>query len=154
MAATRRWRVSAVQCLNGINVSDREQRFCRHGALASIPLTVTMSLPMIRTRIASLGLASLLCISGAALAQQDREHGDEHGQPAQHAAPERGAPPRGEPHKGPSGYHRVSLETGTTPGFTAARAMYEAAGFRPAAPFADYVRTGDNTFYALTLQPA
>jgi putative acetyltransferase len=49
------------------------------------------------------------------------------------------------------GYHRVSLETGTTPGFTAARAMYEAAGFLPAGPFADYVRTGDNTFYALAL---
>jgi putative acetyltransferase len=49
------------------------------------------------------------------------------------------------------GYHRVSLETGTTPGFGAARAMYEAAGFRPSEPFADYVLTGDNTFYALPL---
>jgi len=50
------------------------------------------------------------------------------------------------------GYRRVSLETGTTPGFTAARAMYEAAGFAPAEPFADYVRTGDNTFYAIALE--
>jgi len=49
------------------------------------------------------------------------------------------------------GYRRVSLETGTTPGFVAARAMYESSGFAPAEPFADYVRTEDNTFYALAL---
>jgi putative acetyltransferase len=49
------------------------------------------------------------------------------------------------------GYQRVSLETGTTPGFTAARAMYSGSGFVPAEPFADYVRTEDNTFYTLTL---
>jgi putative acetyltransferase len=49
------------------------------------------------------------------------------------------------------GYHRVSLETGTTPGFAAARAMYVSAGFEPAEPFADYHRTGDNTFYSLAL---
>ena len=48
-------------------------------------------------------------------------------------------------------YQRVSLETGTTPGFAAARALYESAGFVPAGPFADYVRTEDNTFYTLTL---
>ena len=51
------------------------------------------------------------------------------------------------------GCRRVSLETGTTPGFAAARALYESTGFVPAEPFADYVRTGDNTFYALTLSP-
>jgi putative acetyltransferase len=50
------------------------------------------------------------------------------------------------------GCQRVSLETGTTPGFAAARAIYESAGFVPAEPFADYVRTEDNTFYTLTLQ--
>ena len=50
-----------------------------------------------------------------------------------------------------SGCHRVWLETGTTPGFAAARALYERAGFSPAEPFADYVRTEDNTFYALAL---
>ena len=49
------------------------------------------------------------------------------------------------------GYQRVWLETGTTPGFTAARALYERAGFSPAEPFADYVRTEDNTFYSLAL---
>jgi putative acetyltransferase len=49
------------------------------------------------------------------------------------------------------GYRRVSLETGTTPGFAAARAMYASRGFVPAEPFADYFRTGDNTFYTLAL---
>ena len=49
------------------------------------------------------------------------------------------------------GYRRVSLETGTTPGFTAARALYESAGFTPAGPFADYPQTDDNTFYSLAL---
>jgi putative acetyltransferase len=46
------------------------------------------------------------------------------------------------------GYRRVLLETGTTPGFAAARALYESSGFQPAEPFADYVRTEDNTFYS------
>jgi putative acetyltransferase len=45
----------------------------------------------------------------------------------------------------------VSLETGTTPGFAAARALYESAGFTPAGPFAGYPVTGDNTFYSLVL---
>ena len=49
------------------------------------------------------------------------------------------------------GYHRVSLETGTTPGFTAARALYTRAGFVPAEPFGGYQRTEDNTFYSLGL---
>ncbi len=49
------------------------------------------------------------------------------------------------------GYRRVSLETGTTPGFTAARAMYSGSGFLPGEPFADYVRSEDNTFYTLAL---
>jgi putative acetyltransferase len=49
------------------------------------------------------------------------------------------------------GYQRVWLETGTTPGFAAARALYESTGFVPAETFADYVRTEDNTFYALVL---
>jgi putative acetyltransferase len=49
------------------------------------------------------------------------------------------------------GYRRVSLETGTTPGFAAARAMYVSSGFTDAEPFADYVRTVDNTFYTLFL---
>ena len=49
------------------------------------------------------------------------------------------------------GYRRVSLETGTTPGFAAARALYAGSGFVPGEPFADYVCTEDNTFYTLTL---
>ena len=49
------------------------------------------------------------------------------------------------------GYRLVSLETGTTPGFTAARALYESAGFTPTGPFAGYPETGDNTFYSLAL---
>jgi putative acetyltransferase len=49
------------------------------------------------------------------------------------------------------GYRRVSLETGTTPGFAAARALYESAGFAPTGPFGDYPETGDNCFYARTL---
>ena len=49
------------------------------------------------------------------------------------------------------GYRRVSLETGTTPGFTAARAMYASGGFTPGEPFADYVRSEDNTFYTVAL---
>jgi putative acetyltransferase len=48
------------------------------------------------------------------------------------------------------GYGRVSLETGTTPGFSAARALYQSAGFRPGEEFAGYVRSEDNTFYTLT----
>ena len=49
------------------------------------------------------------------------------------------------------GYRRVSLETGTTPGFAAARALYESAGFVLTGPFGDYPETGDNCFYARTL---
>ena len=49
------------------------------------------------------------------------------------------------------GYRRVSLETGTTPGFAAARALYESAGFTPTGPFGGYPETGDNTFYSLAL---
>ena len=49
------------------------------------------------------------------------------------------------------GYQRVSLETGTTPGFAAARALYESVGFTPAGPFGGYPETGDNMFYSLAL---
>jgi putative acetyltransferase len=49
------------------------------------------------------------------------------------------------------GYQRVSLETGTTPGFAAARALYESAGFAPTGPFGGYPQTEDNTFYSLGL---
>ena len=36
------------------------------------------------------------------------------------------------------GMTRVSLETGTQPGFASARALYESMGFRPCKPFAHY----------------
>ena len=49
------------------------------------------------------------------------------------------------------GYGRVLLETGTTPGFAAARALYESAGFVPTGPFGGYPETGDNCFYARML---
>lgn len=49
------------------------------------------------------------------------------------------------------GYRQVSLETGTTPGFAAARRLYESVGFVPCGPFAGYPVTGDNTFYTLVL---
>lgn len=49
------------------------------------------------------------------------------------------------------GYQRVSLETGTTPGFAAARALYESAGFAPTGPFGGYPQTEDNCFYTRPL---
>src|ERR1700722_17708670 len=49
------------------------------------------------------------------------------------------------------GYRRVLLETGTTPGFASARALYESAGFVPTGPFGGYPETGDNCFYARVL---
>jgi len=49
------------------------------------------------------------------------------------------------------GYRRVSLETGTTQGFAAARALYESVGFAPTGPFGGYPETGDNMFYSLAL---
>ena len=49
------------------------------------------------------------------------------------------------------GYRRVSLETGTTPGFAAARALYESVGFVPSGPFGGYPVTGDNCFYTRVL---
>ena len=49
------------------------------------------------------------------------------------------------------GYRRVLLETGTTPGFASARALYESAGFVPTGPFGGYPETGDNCFYARAL---
>jgi putative acetyltransferase len=45
----------------------------------------------------------------------------------------------------------VFLETGTTPGFAAARALYESAGFTPTGPFGGYPQTEDNTFYRCPL---
>jgi putative acetyltransferase len=49
------------------------------------------------------------------------------------------------------GYQQVFLETGTTPGFAAARVLYESAGFTPTGPFGGYPQTEDNTFYRCAL---
>jgi putative acetyltransferase len=49
------------------------------------------------------------------------------------------------------GFRRVSLETGTTPEFAPARALYAGAGFRPCGPFADYRASPYNTFFTLEL---
>jgi putative acetyltransferase len=49
------------------------------------------------------------------------------------------------------GYRQVFLETGTTPGFAAARALYESVGFTPTGPFGGYPQTEDNTFYSRAL---
>jgi putative acetyltransferase len=53
------------------------------------------------------------------------------------------------------GIRRVSLETGTTPGFAPARALYEDIGFIKSGPFGDYEPSDDNLFMTLELpEPA
>ncbi len=52
------------------------------------------------------------------------------------------------------GYQRLSLETGTHPGFDPAKALYTRFGFRPCGPFADYEDNPHSAFMALTLAPA
>jgi putative acetyltransferase len=49
------------------------------------------------------------------------------------------------------GYRRLSLETGSTPPFAAARALYERAGFVPCGPFADYEDETFSRYYTLAL---
>ncbi len=44
------------------------------------------------------------------------------------------------------GLHRVSLETGTQPEFTAARQLYAAQGFVECGPFGDYAESPFSTF--------
>lgn len=52
------------------------------------------------------------------------------------------------------GFHRVSLETGTTAAFAPARALYESAGFMPCGPFADYRPSEHNFFMTKGLDAA
>lgn len=52
------------------------------------------------------------------------------------------------------GFRRMSLETGTTPAFAAARTLYQRAGFVPCGPFADYHPSEHNMFMTLDLKPA
>jgi putative acetyltransferase len=49
------------------------------------------------------------------------------------------------------GFRQVSLETGTTPAFAPARALYASAGFVPCGPFSDYQPSQDNCFMTLAL---
>lgn len=44
------------------------------------------------------------------------------------------------------GYRRLSLETGTQPGFEPARRLYQAHGFVACAPFADYIEDPNSCF--------
>ena len=49
------------------------------------------------------------------------------------------------------GYRRLSLETGTGPGFVAAHRLYESAGFALCGPFADYAEDPFSVFMTLEL---
>ncbi|HJT38507.1 MAG TPA: GNAT family N-acetyltransferase, partial [Actinomycetota bacterium] len=49
------------------------------------------------------------------------------------------------------GYKRISLETGTTDEFIAARKLYANLGFQPCEAFADYRASEYNTFFTLAL---
>jgi putative acetyltransferase len=49
------------------------------------------------------------------------------------------------------GYRALFLETGTTPAFTPARALYERHGFVYCGPFADYVEDPYSVFMCLQL---
>src|ERR1700728_500511 len=49
------------------------------------------------------------------------------------------------------GFRRVSLETGSTQAFAAARSLYAQAGFTPCGPFGDYPPGRGNTFMTRAL---
>jgi putative acetyltransferase len=49
------------------------------------------------------------------------------------------------------GFRRVSLETGSTQAFAAARSLYAQAGFTQCGPFGDYPPGRGNTFMTLAL---
>lgn len=49
------------------------------------------------------------------------------------------------------GYRRLSLETGTGPGFLAAQQLYQSAGFTYCGPFGNYVEDPYSTFMTLEL---
>ena len=53
-----------------------------------------------------------------------------------------------------AGYRRVSLETGATEDFVAARTLYTRIGFKGCAAFADYHPSPYNTFMTMDLEPA
>jgi putative acetyltransferase len=49
-------------------------------------------------------------------------------------------------------YHRLSLETGAGPLFTAAQTLYRKVGFQPCAPFADYRPDPNSLFFTLEIK--
>lgn len=51
------------------------------------------------------------------------------------------------------GYRQVSLETGATDDFVAARQLYAEFGFRPCPPFGSYAASPYNTFMTRRLAP-
>ena len=53
-----------------------------------------------------------------------------------------------------AGYRRVSLESGATEDFVAARTLYASIGFKPCAAFGDYQPSSYNTFMTMSLAPA
>ncbi len=50
------------------------------------------------------------------------------------------------------GYHLLSLETGTHPGFLPAQQLYRSAGFQPSGPFAGYKEDPHSLFMQLVLE--
>jgi len=52
------------------------------------------------------------------------------------------------------GYRRVSIETGSTPVFAPARALYASAGFEPCGPFGDYQLSPNSAYMTLELDHA
>jgi putative acetyltransferase len=51
------------------------------------------------------------------------------------------------------GHRRVSLETGSSQDFLAARMLYLKIGFQPSGPFGDYQASPYNTFMTISLGP-
>ncbi len=51
------------------------------------------------------------------------------------------------------GYERLSLETGSVPGFEPALKLYESFGFECCGPFGDYVEDPYSVFMTLSLLP-
>ena len=49
------------------------------------------------------------------------------------------------------GYQRLSLETGSQPGFLPARKFYERHGFTVTEPFADYTNDPNSVYYSIAL---
>ena len=49
------------------------------------------------------------------------------------------------------GHERISLETGSQPGFEPARRLYAQHGFEPCGPFGDYVEDPNSVFMTLRL---